>query len=154
MIRWGREAGNARVGLTSIKRSAEVAEGTRVSSDLIWALAGFVVGLAITAPIVWRHRTEAIRGWKDALGVQPTTRAPRKPPERGADRHFWTLGKRRLAISIGLLATLGSAVVAVQTNDATLRLLNIIAGGLLFASTTILIFDPRQKRIGSRRPNQ
>jgi hypothetical protein len=128
-----------------------VAEGASVNSDLIALVVGAGVGLAIVVRYAWPHRAEVIQGWKDLLGLASEARPrPMRPAPHPAESPPWTSRKRRLTIALCLLAILGSAAIAVQTGNGTVRLANILVGGILVVATAILLFDPRQPRSRNR----
>ena len=120
-----------------------------MSSDLIAILAGLGVGAAIAGPYVWRYRAEAIQGWKDALGVEsrPAT-APPAEPSRPAQPRTWTSGMQRLTIAICSLALAGSVAIAIETSDATVRLVNVVSAVVLAVALLVQLFGPGRSRSG------
>jgi hypothetical protein len=121
-----------------------------VNGDLIAVLAGVVIGLAFAVSVVWPRRAEVIQGWRDWLGIEAKPAAPPDQRPLGKETRRRNRRTRWLTIAVCLLAIAGSIVVAVQTDDETVRLANIVAGGLLVLATAVLILDVPQRRPDGR----
>jgi hypothetical protein len=117
-------------------------------SDLAAILVGCGIGLVISGTVLWSVRTELKQGWRERraepFGEEAET-APSEPPSRPPTSHSGGVRQRRLAIVIGLLVIFGSAFVAIQTNDATIRAVNIVVCVVTALSIGVLFFGPRQR---------
>lgn len=115
-------------------------------SGLGAVLIGVVVGLAIVFGVLWKER-EVVRraarqrrgelfGEDESLEADPVSSV--RSSGRGGD-----LKRRRLTIGVCLLAAAGSAVVAVQTSDEVVRVVNIVGCAIFVVGSGVLLFRPR-----------
>jgi hypothetical protein len=111
-------------------------------------LVGCGIGLVISGTVLWSVRAELKQGWRERwaelFGTETEAAASPLPSRPQTSDHPGGF-RRRLAIAIGLVVILGSAFVAVQTNDATIRAVNIVVCVVTALSIGVLLFDPRQR---------
>jgi hypothetical protein len=117
-----------------------------VSGDLIAILVGAMAGLVASLCFVWPHRKAIKRSWQEALGIQtapPASHRPGSSPR--TDRGAGFSRSRQLAIGVGILATFGSAFVASQSADQSVRLVNVALCAVLGVGTVLLLVDARRR---------
>jgi hypothetical protein len=114
-------------------------------SDLAAVLVGFGIGAVITFVILWSERDALRRGLRqrraelfgeesiteNVTGSSSSTQASEKV---GEFRH------RQLAVAVCVVAVIGSAFVAGQTSDETVRVVNIALCAILAAGGGMLLF--------------
>jgi hypothetical protein len=114
-----------------------------LSDGLIALMVGVGIGLVIVIPILWRYHGEIKRTWMEALGLTPSADPiAASEPSRGSHEPRQRFsGKRRLAIALCLAASLGNAVLALQTGDT--RLLYVFGVAVFATAAGLLSLDGR-----------
>jgi hypothetical protein len=112
-------------------------------------LVGAGIGLVISGTVLWSVRAELKQGWRERwteLFGEKAEAASSEPPSRPpTSSHPRGIRQRRLAIAIETVVIFSSAFVAVQTNDATIRAVNIVVCVVTALSVGVFFFDPRQR---------
>lgn len=108
-------------------------------SDLGAFAVGIVVGLVFVLAVLWRSRGGVRRAWGKMRGfpseVSASAAERSATKAEGWEKLPWL---RLLAIVMGLVAAVGSAVVAIETHDPTVRAVNVVAA-LVFAVGSALV---------------
>lgn len=117
-------------------------------SDLAVVLLGFGIGLVIVATFFWFERDALRRGLQQRRAelfgengqIENVSDSPSPIQPDGEAEAFQ---HRRLGLAVCLIAFLGSAVLAIQTSDETLRIVHIALCATLAVGGGVLIFSRR-----------
>lgn len=115
-------------------------------NDLTAIVIGFAIGLMIVFGLLWRERDAVRQGLRqrraELFGENgPLEEAVPSPPIQSSGQGVEA--KHRLAIGVGLLAAVGSAIVAAQTSDEVVRALNITLCAILVVGSGVLFLRVR-----------
>lgn len=112
-------------------------------SNLAALLTGAGIGAVIGMTALWSLRAELKQGWRqrraELFGAETETPTSSSASRDQNDRRPEDLKVGRLAIGVSALAALGSAALAVQTSDGTVKAANIVVCAVSLAAIGVLL---------------
>jgi hypothetical protein len=117
-------------------------------TDLAVLLIGVGIGLLIVITVLWSQRATVQHAWRERRaelfgGDGQAEDTPPSPSLIQPAGRAGTFRLRQLAAAVCLLAVLGSALVAIQTSDETVRVVNIALCAILAVGGGMLLFGRR-----------